>query len=75
MHGFNKLYDYIVYKQLKDGTYDIIESDTKRLKNITFDEFNKYNRKYEMSKYFHKFAVVQSKSKSTSTSSNFCLLN
>jgi len=31
--------------------------------------------KYEMSKYFHKFAVVQSKSKSTSTSSNFCLLN
>ena len=49
--SYNKLYDYIVYKQLKDGTYDIIESDTKRLKNITFDEFNKYNRKYEMSKY------------------------
>jgi hypothetical protein len=48
---FNKLYDYIIYKSLTDGTYDIIESNTKTVKNITYDEYKLYERKYEMSKY------------------------
>jgi hypothetical protein len=48
---YNKLYDYVIYKALKDGTFDIIESNTKTVKNITYDEFKRYERKYEMSKY------------------------